>query len=143
MGRLGAGTSPFDPVPRRALRAWGLVHAITATRLLLLTRRCATDRRALTRFPCTLSARLTTISEPVVDATLDVLEASADGMTFRARASSPPSPFSGPCRGSIEAGGELHRFTATLRGDAGDRLGAVLQLVRRRGAGSVRSRLAL
>jgi cellulose synthase (UDP-forming) len=124
VARSAANRSPLGTDAVAVLSAWALLHVAAAARLLLLTRRCATDRRRSTRFPCDLPARFTMGSEAAPAGMVGVTEASADGLTFRQRATW-PLPAVGPCSGTIELGGELHRFSCTVWVGT-DRAGAVL-----------------
>lgn len=130
-GTLGAATyatwgvlahrSPLDPDALAVLCAWGAVHVTTSTRLLLLIRRCANDRRTATRFPCVAPARLTGIAGAGAAYAVEVTAASADGFTFRVPAGAPLPP-AGAYAGLVELGTDRAPFACAVRPDRGGRL---------------------
>jgi cellulose synthase (UDP-forming) len=114
-----AGRSPFAAGTLGVLLTWAAYHIVTAGRLLKLERRCARDRRALTRFDETLPATLSPLAGPQTQYAVDVRVASADGFAVRGRGSAPPPP-AGAYRGTIDVAHAHFGFEFTVRaGTAG------------------------
>lgn len=85
---------------------WGLFSAGAATRLLLLSHRCAKNRRRQTRLPCRFVATL-----HGVEAT--IFEATADGFTLRPSGGTSFEP--GLYAGCVTAGDQICNFTIDLK----------------------------
>jgi cellulose synthase (UDP-forming) len=116
-GQAAAGRSPFPPATLAVLLVWAAYHVVTAVRLLLLERRCARDRRSLTRFeesaPLTIERR----DDPRIRFNVNVAATSADGLTLRPRVGDPVPP-AGEYQGVLDIAELHHPFELTLR-DAG------------------------
>ena len=104
-----AGRSSFDTSTLAVVLAWAAYHVFTAVRLLLLERRCERDRRATTRLADTFPATLTRRNEPAAQYVVDVVAASVDGFTLRAR---DEAPAAGEYDAVIDVGGT--RFSCEL-----------------------------
>lgn len=113
-GEAGAGRSPFPPATLAVLLIWAAFHVLTAVRLLMLERRCARDRRALTRFDERFPLTITRSDDPGTRFNVDVVAASADGLTLRTRddQSLPPA---GDYRGVLDIAGLHLPFELSLR----------------------------
>jgi cellulose synthase (UDP-forming) len=108
-----SGRSHLDLGALAIVVAWAAYHVITAGRLLALERRCARNRRARTRFGECLPATLRRAADPQTVYTVDVVTASADGLTLQTRDGS-PAPPAGTHNGVLEAGAARYAFTIDL-----------------------------
>jgi cellulose synthase (UDP-forming) len=109
-----AGRSPFPPATLTVLLVWAAYHVLTAVRLLLLERRCARDRRALTRFEESFPLTINRSDDRHVNFSVDVVAASADGLTLRPR-NNDPLPPAGDYHGVIDIAGKHLAFELALR----------------------------
>jgi len=107
------GHSHLDRGALAIVVLWAAYHIVTAVRLLALARRCARNRRATTRFLERLPATIRPIANPLTPFAVDVIAASADGLTLQAQnqATSPPA---GTYNGVAEAGTARYAFTIEL-----------------------------
>jgi cellulose synthase (UDP-forming) len=117
-GEAIAGKSPFPAGTLAVVVTWAAYHVATAARLLLLGRRCARDRRAATRFDDNFAATLSRIDGPSARYAVEVIAASADGFTLRARRDA-PNPPPGTYRGVLDLAGEHVPFTFAARAGPG------------------------
>jgi cellulose synthase (UDP-forming) len=92
---------------------WAAYHLIIAARLLALERRCARNRRATTRFAEQLPATIQRTDDPQTAYAVDIVAASADGFTLRARNGS-TTPPAGTYDGVLEAGTARYAFNIDL-----------------------------
>lgn len=109
-----AGRSPFSPATLAVLVVWAGYHVVTAIRLLRLVRRCERERRAATRFPESLPVTIWPDASPESRFAMEVVAASAAGLTLRPRPGGRQPPAGG-YRGvfdSVDFGGP---FELTLR----------------------------
>jgi hypothetical protein len=120
----GHSVLPMDALI--VVSGWALFHLANATHLLLHARRCAGDRRAVSRLRCRLPASITSLTDPRTRFTIDLSEATADGFTFRRRGDG-TAPAAGAFAGTLELRGETFAFTlvVALRSRDGRTGGAV------------------
>jgi hypothetical protein len=113
----GAALAGRSPLPAGALAvvvAWAALHVATATRLLMLGRRCARDRRATTRFDEELPATLTHLDDPQAHYAVELIAASAGGCTLQGRRDAPKPP-AGAYHCALEVAGARFSFELGLR----------------------------
>lgn len=94
-GAALAGRSPFPPATLAVLVVWAAYHVVTAVRLLRLAHRCERDRRGATRFPESLPVTIWPDASPGSRFAMEVVAASADGLTLRPRPGGEPPPAGG------------------------------------------------
>jgi cellulose synthase (UDP-forming) len=92
---------------------WAAYHVVTAGRLLALERRCARNRRATTRFRVRFPATITPIDDPREIIGVDILAASAGGLTLQV-ASRATALLDGTYNGIMEAGVARYAFAIDL-----------------------------
>jgi cellulose synthase (UDP-forming) len=107
------GRSHLDRGALAIVVVWAAYHVATAGRLLTLERRCARDRRATTRFGEHLPATIRRADEPQAVYAVDVVAASADGLTLQTR-DRPASPAGGTYNGVLETKTTHYTFTIEL-----------------------------
>ena len=117
-----AGRSALTGDALAVVVAWAAYHVVTATRLLLLERRCEKDRRTSTRFHETLLATIAHAADPRRSYAVDIVVASADGFALRVHDGSSELP-AGDYRGELHAGAMRVPFELTVR--AGSAAGSV------------------
>ncbi|MGA2396147.1 MAG: glycosyltransferase [Candidatus Lustribacter sp.] len=109
-----AGRSPFPPATLAVLLVWAGYHVVTAVRLLMLVRRCSRDRRTLTRFDESVPATIARGDDPRVRFNVDIVAASADGLTLQPRGGEAVPP-AGDYRGVLDLAGLHLPFELSLR----------------------------
>ena len=114
-GEAVAGRSPFQPATLAVLLVWAAYHVLTAVRLLLLVRRCARERRLLTRFEESVPLTIARSDDPQARFNVFVVAASADGLTLRPR-DDDPLPPAGEYAGVLDIADLNLRLELTLRG---------------------------
>ena len=112
-GEAVAGRSRLAPDVLAVVIAWAGYHVVTAAHLLALERRCERERRTATRFDERLRATIAPIGDLEMAYAVDVVAASAGGLTLRG-ADDVPVPSAGDYSGTIDAGGSRFAFQLAL-----------------------------
>jgi cellulose synthase (UDP-forming) len=107
------GRSPFPGGTLAVIVTWAAYHVVTAARLLRLERRCEHDRRMHARFAEDLPATIARDGDPGARYTVDVVVASADGLTLRMRDGTAYPP-AGDYHGELDLAGTRIPFALTM-----------------------------
>jgi hypothetical protein len=107
------GHSRLGPGVLAIVVIWAAYHVLTAARLLALERRCARNRRATTRFAEQLPATIQRTDDTQTLYAVDVVAASAGGLTLQGRNGS-TAPPAGSYDGVLEAGEDRYAFAIDL-----------------------------
>ncbi len=94
---------------------WAAYHVSTGARLLALEWRCAHNRRATTRFGERLPAVIQRTDDPQTAYAVDIVAASADGLTLQTPDRS-SIPAAGTYHGELAVGAARYAFTIDLAG---------------------------